>query len=53
MDKDWIPGDWGYISNRKWNLENWFTPILKDLYQGEHIIYLGKPDKYWGWDKGA
>lgn len=38
---DWIPGDWGYITNTKFPSGG--TPGL----EGENIIYTGK-DKFWG-----
>jgi Domain of unknown function (DUF4157)/Protein-glutamine gamma-glutamyltransferase len=38
---DWIPGDWGYITNTKFPA-GW-TPGL----EGENIIYTGKA-KFWG-----
>ncbi len=40
---DWVPGDWGYIINTKWD--------PKDPHQagqeGENIVYLGQ-GKFWG-----
>ena len=38
---DWIPGDWGYITNTKFPVGG--TAGL----EGENIIYTGK-DKFWG-----
>ncbi len=41
-NNDWIPGDWGYITN------NNFTGLSVDVgLEGENIIYMGK-DKFWG-----
>jgi hypothetical protein len=40
-DSDWIPGDWGYIENTKYN-EN---PNLGQ--EGENIIYVGN-GLFWG-----
>ncbi len=38
---DWIPGDWGYITNLNHHLDP------KPGYEGENIIYTGK-DLFWG-----
>jgi len=38
---DWIPGDWGYITNTK------FPPGGQVGLEGENIIYVGK-DQFWG-----
>lgn len=38
---DWIPGDWGYITNTK------FPPNGRSGLEGENIIYTGK-DLFWG-----
>jgi hypothetical protein len=38
---DWIPGDWGYITNTK------FPSGGTAGLEGENIIYTGK-DKFWG-----
>jgi hypothetical protein len=40
-DDDWIPGDWGYITNTK------FPAGGPDGQEGENLIYTGK-DKFWG-----
>lgn len=36
---DWVPGDWGYIENMKFD--------GRIGLEGENIIYVGK-DRYWG-----
>jgi len=41
-DTDWIPGDWGYITNTKFPAAGG-TPGL----EGENLIYTGK-DRFWG-----
>jgi hypothetical protein len=39
---DWVPGDWGYITNTK------FSNKPDDIgLEGENIIYVGK-DLFWG-----
>jgi RHS repeat-associated protein len=42
-DPAWIPGDWGHIGNKAFKKQTWKTGL-----EGQHIIYLGVPDKYWG-----
>jgi hypothetical protein len=39
---DWIPGDWGYITNTKFPSSGGIVGL-----EGENIIYTGK-DKFWG-----
>ena len=40
-ESDWIPGDWGYITNTK------FPPAGMEGLEGENLIYTGN-DKFWG-----
>ena len=49
-EKDWIPGDWGYLENRlhKEHSPSWMTAINNTIgEEGENIICTGK-DVYWG-----
>jgi hypothetical protein len=39
---DWIPGDWGYITNTKFPASGGTVGL-----EGENIIYTGK-DRFWG-----
>jgi hypothetical protein len=41
-DDDWIPGDWGYITNTKFPASGGEIGL-----EGENIIYVGA-DKFWG-----
>jgi hypothetical protein len=43
---DWIPGDWGYITNIKFPPDGSVPPGIPGL-EGENIIYTGK-DLFWG-----
>ncbi len=43
-EADWVPGDYGYVINTKWDGTN-------ELRRGENLIYLGG-EQFWGHNDG-